>query len=210
MRTSVGLDSGYHRRIGRCFQRQRGDRKYRRCRDRELDGQHRRRGRLQRGRRLRDADQYESGHYRLCRRRGDGCERQLLALRRNLGNVRFRVSLLAGLTGTGEVASGTSNSSYGGLFFDTAGNLVSVDAFAGMLYVYHGCKPNCTLAGGPYSLHGASFYGNLNRAGNRMALGDWGSGEVDVYTYSPPTPSGAAPATSTALTRDPMALRRAT
>jgi hypothetical protein len=51
---------------------------------------------------------------------------------------------------------------------------VSIDAFAGVLYVYHGCNPTCTLVGGPYSLHGASFYGNLNRAGNRLALGDWG------------------------------------
>jgi hypothetical protein len=106
------------------------------------------------------------------------------------GTSGFELVYWPGCTGTGEVATGTRNSSYGGLFFDTAGNLLAVDAFASSLYVYRGCNPDCTLVGGPYALNGASFYGNLNRAGNRMALGNWAAGQVDVYTYSPPTSNG--------------------
>lgn len=105
------------------------------------------------------------------------------------GTSGFNLIYWQGCTGSGQVATGTLNSSYGGLFFDSAGNLVSVDAFSNVLYVYSGCNPNCTLKGGPFALEGASFYGNLNRAGNRLALGDWANGQVDVYNYSD-TPSG--------------------
>ncbi len=88
----------------------------------------------------------------------------------------------AGCAGTGVVASGTSNPDYAGLFVDGSGNLGSIDLFNSTLYIYSGCKPACTLINS-YPLMGASAYGNINHAGNALAVGDWANGSVDVYTY---------------------------
>jgi hypothetical protein len=87
-------------------------------------------------------------------------------------------------TGSGQVATGTSNSSYGGLFVDSMGQLGSVDAAAGKLYVYSGCNPACTLVS-TSTLHGESLFGGLDKKGANLALGDFENQEVDVYSYSP-------------------------
>jgi len=96
----------------------------------------------------------------------------------------FVLVYFSGCTGSGVVATGTSNKSYGGLFIDTKGNLGSVDGDYGKLYVYSGCNPACTLVS-TSTLHGYSLYGTLDKKGENLALGDYGNGTVDVYSYSP-------------------------
>lgn len=103
----------------------------------------------------------------------------------NLVHPGFVLIYWQGCTGPGQVATGTLNASYGGLFIDSQGNLGSFDAFSNTLYVYSGCNPACTLVGGPFALKGQSFFGNLNGAGTRLAVGDYTSGAVDVYNYTP-------------------------
>jgi hypothetical protein len=107
------------------------------------------------------------------------------ATRFSLGHPEgFQLIYWAGCTGNGVVSTGTQNKTYGGLFIDDDGNLAALDAFNSMLYVYSGCKPSCTLVGS-MQLIGNSFFGNLNGAGTRLAVGDVTSGSVDVYVYTP-------------------------
>ena len=89
----------------------------------------------------------------------------------------------AGCTGSGVVATGYKNAYYGGLFFDTKGNLVSVD-LSGKLYVYKGCNPACTMVSST-TLEGESLFGNLNSTGDELFLGDVTNGRCDVYKYAP-------------------------
>lgn len=96
----------------------------------------------------------------------------------------FVLVYFKGCTGSGETATGTSNTNYGGLFIDTKGNLGSVDTAGGMLYVYSGCNPACTLVSST-TLHGESLFGGLNKSGKELALGDIANNEVDIYSYSP-------------------------
>jgi hypothetical protein len=88
-----------------------------------------------------------------------------------------------GCKGPGKVATGTKNGALGGLFFDTKGNLVSIDV-TGSLYVYSGCDPKCKLVSSS-ALKGASLFGNLNAKGNQVAIGDVTNSDVDVYSYAP-------------------------
>lgn len=88
-----------------------------------------------------------------------------------------------GCKGSGKVATGTKNGALGGLFFDTKGNLVSIDV-TGSLYVYSGCDPKCTLVSST-ALKGASIFGNLNAKGNQVAIGDVTNSDIDVYSYAP-------------------------
>jgi hypothetical protein len=90
-----------------------------------------------------------------------------------------------GCTGKGAVATGTKNQALGGLFFDTKGNLVSIDS-TGSLFIYKGCNPKCTLVKSS-TLKGASIFGNLNAAGTEMIAGDVANSDIDVYKYSPTT-----------------------
>jgi hypothetical protein len=85
--------------------------------------------------------------------------------------------------GKGAVATGTKNQALGGLFFDAKGNLVSVDS-TGSLFVYKGCNPKCTVVSSS-TLKGASLFGNLNAAGNQLAVGDVTNSDIDVYKYAP-------------------------
>jgi hypothetical protein len=86
-----------------------------------------------------------------------------------------------GCKGSGKVATGTKNAGLGGLFFDASGNLVSIDV-SGMLYVYKGCNPKCKLVSSS-ALKGASLFGNLNAAGDQLAVGDVTNSDIDVYSY---------------------------
>jgi hypothetical protein len=95
----------------------------------------------------------------------------------------FVLVYFKGCTGSGEVATGTSNEYYGGLFIDSKGNLGSID-LSGTLYVYSGCNPACKLVSSS-ALHGESIFGGLNKKGNQFVVGNYGNSEVDVYTYSP-------------------------
>jgi hypothetical protein len=88
-----------------------------------------------------------------------------------------------GCTGKGAVATGTKDQALGGLFFDTKGNLVSIDS-TGSLYVYKGCNPKCTVVSSS-TLKGASIFGNLDSAGTEMVAGDVTNSDIDVYKYAP-------------------------
>lgn len=102
------------------------------------------------------------------------------------GPTGFRLIYWAGCTGNGVVASGASQTSYGGLFIDNAGNLASFDMRAAKLYVRSGCAPVCSAVA-KYSLQGQSIYGGLNGSGHKLAAGDVANGSVDVYNYPQPT-----------------------
>jgi hypothetical protein len=56
-----------------------------------------------------------------------------------------------------------------------------------MVYVYSGCKPSCTLVGGPYALQGLSVFGHLNHQSMTFAAADFQYGQVDVYQYNSPS-----------------------
>jgi hypothetical protein len=88
-------------------------------------------------------------------------------------------------SGSGKLATGTMNAETGGLFIDTQGHLGSIDP-SGMLWVYSGCKPACSLVS-KSTLIGTPQYGGLDAKGKYLAVGDpIGSGpKVDVYSYSP-------------------------
>jgi len=87
--------------------------------------------------------------------------------------------------GAGKSATGFVNHYYGGIQIDRRGNLVTIDAFSGTIYVYKGCDPRCSLVGGPFALQGASVYGTLNVNSTMFAAADVDTSEVDVYRYSP-------------------------
>lgn len=94
----------------------------------------------------------------------------------------------AGCSGSGVVATGFQNTSFGGLDLDPSGNFVSIDETAngvGQIWVYKGCNPACTLVGGPFPMNGESVYGHLNAKGNRLAIANGAYGQIDIYSYSP-------------------------
>jgi hypothetical protein len=95
------------------------------------------------------------------------------------------LTYFAGCAGGGVAATGFMNSSYGGLDIDNKGNLVAMDLAGEHIWVYSGCNPACTVVGGPFSAHGESVFGHLNKQSMAYAAGDFANGEVDVYTYNP-------------------------
>lgn len=112
--------------------------------------------------------------------------------RNGLSNLTY----FAQCAGSGVEASGFQSYSGGdgGLEIDKSGNIL---AFARIyqgtaaLYVYSGCKPTCTLVGGPFLLSGTgrekihSTYGHLNQRGDTLAVPDSTNTRVDVYAYTP-------------------------
>ncbi len=88
-------------------------------------------------------------------------------------------------SGAGQTATGFMNAYYGGLDIDRDGNLVSVSAFDAKLYVYKGCRPGCTLIGGPFALLDNSIFGHLDSHSTHFAAADYARSQVDVYRYSP-------------------------
>lgn len=90
-----------------------------------------------------------------------------------------------GCSGGGVAATGFNNAYYGGLDIDKAGNLVAISFATPSVSVYSGCKPACTLVGGPFSLNGEAIYGHLNKKSTIFATGDYANGEIDVYSYRP-------------------------
>jgi|GEM_PF-852271 hypothetical protein len=114
----------------------------------------------------------------------------------HVNNTGFVLIYFKGCTGSGQVATGTSNRSAGGLFIDTKGQLGTIDQYA-ELYVYKGCNPACTLVSSS-TLEGQPIFGGLNAQGTQLAVGDpliGGTshnhdGGVDIYNYNATT--GAA------------------
>lgn len=100
------------------------------------------------------------------------------------GGTSPSIVYFKGCTGAGAVAKGIKNKSYGGLDIDNKGNLVSVDSNSATVYIYSGCNPTCKFVGGPFKLHGMSFFGKLNSANTQYAMCDLANYDVDVYSYS--------------------------
>jgi len=95
------------------------------------------------------------------------------------------LTYFAGCTGSGQATTGFSNTYYGGIDIDKNGNLVTISAFTPAVYVYSGCNPACTLVGGPFAMQGDAVFGHLNKQSMTLAVGDYVSGNIDVYYYSP-------------------------
>lgn len=89
-----------------------------------------------------------------------------------------------GCAGSGTVASHFKSTYYGGIDIDNSGNLVIIDDMAENVYIYKGCRPKCTVVGGPFALKGESFFGKLNAANSQYTAVDRTDGLVDVYSYS--------------------------
>jgi hypothetical protein len=89
-----------------------------------------------------------------------------------------------GCAGSGTAATGWENTYYGGLDIDKKGNIVAIDAFTPAVRIYKGCNPTCTLVAGPFTLHGDSVFGHLNKKSTEFIAGDYANGEIDVYKYS--------------------------
>jgi hypothetical protein len=90
--------------------------------------------------------------------------------------------------GTGIVTTGYSHQSSGGLEVDRDGNIVSLDSDKqgdGLLWVYGGCKPACTVVGGPFTLHDFARYGRLNGDGTEFAAASETDSAIDIYAYTP-------------------------
>jgi len=94
------------------------------------------------------------------------------------------MTYFAGCTGSGTAATGWQNTYYGGLDIDGKGNIVAIDAFTPAIRIYSGCNPTCKAVAGPFSLHGDTVFGHLNKKGNMFIGGDYANGELDVYKYS--------------------------
>lgn len=87
--------------------------------------------------------------------------------------------------GAGQVATGIKNTKYGGIFVDTKGQLGAIDR-TGTLYVYKKCSPACKLVS-TSTLEGESLFAGLDAKGKNLAVGDYQTNTVDIYTYSPKT-----------------------
>jgi hypothetical protein len=86
--------------------------------------------------------------------------------------------------GKGKAVTGYQNQYFGGLDIDKYGNIVAISAFNAEVYVYKGCKPACTMVGGPFALMGDSLFGHLNRQSMTYTVADYQYGQIDVYAYS--------------------------
>jgi len=98
------------------------------------------------------------------------------------GSSHARLVEFAHGAGGGTLLGGYVNSSYGGLFFDGAGNLGAIDAFKPALYVYSGC-PSACHAHGPFPLFGGAIFGHLDATGKYFLAADYPNGQIDVYLY---------------------------
>ncbi|MBV8343746.1 MAG: hypothetical protein JO190_02005 [Candidatus Eremiobacteraeota bacterium] len=89
--------------------------------------------------------------------------------------------------GSGQQSGGYQNKAYGGLELDSKGNILSISwsGTGSQLYVYQGCRPQCTLIGGPFTLKHATMTGHLDGDGKLFAAADYQRARVDVYGYTP-------------------------
>lgn len=88
-------------------------------------------------------------------------------------------------SGSGQLATGFKNEFPGGLDIDKQGNLLSIDGDAGQFFVYRGCRPDCTLIGGPFAAEGGAYYGHLNRNSTEFVAADYQYEQIDIYKYAP-------------------------
>jgi hypothetical protein len=93
-----------------------------------------------------------------------------------------------GCAGGGIVAKNFVNQTFGGIEIDKSGNLLTFDVVgasgSGALDVYRGCNPRCKLVSSN-ALVNPAYFGHLNASGDRLAVGAFLAGQVDIYSYSP-------------------------
>ncbi|MGA2760434.1 MAG: hypothetical protein ABSF08_08975, partial [Candidatus Cybelea sp.] len=83
----------------------------------------------------------------------------------------------AGCTGSGQLATGFTNGSYGGVDIDRYGNLVTTSLYGpsgsipSTVNVYSGCNPACTLRSST-ALAGESIYGHVGKVTQRYVTTD--------------------------------------
>jgi hypothetical protein len=100
-------------------------------------------------------------------------------------SIQGALAFFKGGVGPGVAVSGFMNRTPGGLEFDSAGNLLSIDWESAVLWVYSGC-PEC-VAHGPFPLYGPQLstrFGRLTPDGAQFESADATNGEVDVYAYN--------------------------
>ncbi|HEY6326141.1 MAG TPA: hypothetical protein VIW73_06455 [Candidatus Cybelea sp.] len=106
-------------------------------------------------------------------------------------NAAFTAVVLtywAGCTGTGVAATGFSNTGYGGVDVDNWGNVVTLNwhGSAGTdLWVYSGCNPACTSVSDNALSNGGAIFGHLGRQSQRLVVGNYLAGQLDIYKYTP-------------------------
>ncbi|HEV3090460.1 MAG TPA: hypothetical protein VGX91_03350 [Candidatus Cybelea sp.] len=94
----------------------------------------------------------------------------------------------AGCTGSGQLATGFTNGSYGGVDIDRYGNLVTTSLYdasgslPSIVSVYSGCNPACTLRSAT-ALAGESIYGHVGKQTQRYVTTDLLYADVEVYRY---------------------------
>jgi hypothetical protein len=93
-----------------------------------------------------------------------------------------------GCAGGGIVAKNFVNQTFGGIEIDKSGHLLTFDVVgtsgSGALDVYRGCDPRCKLISSN-ALVNPAYFGHLNASGDRLAVGAFLAGQVDIYSYSP-------------------------
>jgi hypothetical protein len=108
-------------------------------------------------------------------------------------NAAFTAVVLtywAGCTGTGQNATGWSNTGYGGIDVDNSGNIVSFNwhGSAGTdIWVYSGCNPACTGVSDNTLTNNTAIFGHIGKRGQRLVAGAYLKGQADIYQYSPTT-----------------------
>jgi hypothetical protein len=106
-------------------------------------------------------------------------------------NAAFTAVVLtywAGCTGTGQAATGFSNTGFGGVDVDNKGNIVTLNwhGSAGTdLWVYSGCNPACTSVSDNPLTNDTAIFGHIGRQGQRLVVGAYLNGQVDIYAYTP-------------------------
>jgi hypothetical protein len=94
----------------------------------------------------------------------------------------------AGCTGSGQIATGFTNYTYGGVDVDKHGNLVTTSLYGpsgslpSVVNVYSGCNPACTLISST-ALTGESLYGHVGKVNQRYVTTDLLYADVEVYKY---------------------------
>ncbi len=108
----------------------------------------------------------------------------------NAYNISFVAVLVyfAGCTGSGQLATGFTNGTYGGVDIDSQGNLVTTSLYGptgslpSTVNVYSGCNPACTMLSST-ALIGESLYGHIGKQNRRYVTTDLQFADVEVYRY---------------------------
>ncbi len=106
----------------------------------------------------------------------------------NTSNVAVLV-YFADCAGSGQLATGFTNGSYGGVDIDSHGNLVTTSLYSqsgslpSTVNVYSGCNPACTLLSST-ALTGESIYGHVGKQNARYVTTDLQYADVEVYHYN--------------------------